>query len=209
MLTVKSVLDKVMKTLPSNKQSLREIMLVWLNLVMNQLSLDTINWRCLRKTVSRTVSSNSITLPDDFCRLIYIKKDGTFFLEAENELTEEEAYQFSVVTTANTNIPTGYTVDEVSGTIKLFPGASGDVELKYICFAPEYEDNTDATLFPQAFLNVFFRACRTFYTEYDCDFEAASVFKLDGPIYNMLVVYELEKNPLPRINPHGYLRERI
>lgn len=209
MLTVQGVLDGVMKTLPSNKQSLREVMLVWLNLVMKQLSLDTINWRCLRKTVSRTVTSNTIVLPDDFCRMIYIKKDGTFFLEAENELTEEEAYQYSVITPVNSNIPTGFTVDEVNKTIKLFPGASGSVELKYVCFVPDYVDDNTATLFPVAFSNIFFRACRTFYTEYDCDFEAATVFKFDGPVYNALVISEIEKESLPRMNKHGYLRQRL
>lgn len=208
MLTVKTILDKVMVTLPSDKSTLRTVMLTWLNLCMQQLSIDPINWSCLHKKVLRVVAANVITLPDDFARLVYVKQADAFFLEEDDSLTDEEAFALASTVVSTSSVPTGYVVDEVNKTLTFYSGATGTVELKYVCEVPDYPDDTTVTLFPSNFLNLFFRACRTFYQEYDCDFEAASVFKFDAQVYAALLNWETAKRAVPKSDKHGYMRLR-
>ena len=204
MLTGKELLDNAISVIPNQDSGLRLLLLLWLNHVSTKLSINTIGWSCLEKTDSTlTVVDNQITLPSDFEKLICTKQNSTFFLDANDELSEEEEYTAAGLDRSGN--PTRYAID--SEKITFYPAASGTVILKYIKQSTAIVDSTAATVWPTKFNNVFHRACLDFYYEYDMDIRAAMSYQLDNVEITLLEAWEISKRPLPQVdNTHGYMR---
>jgi hypothetical protein len=208
MLTGQGILNSVASMLTDTSAGTRTKMIIWLNMIVEKLAADRIDWDWVRKTsLNLTITANQITLPADFQRVIYIKSGSNFYLEQEDELTDEAVYRLQAVTVAGT-IPIGYQDDVVAGKITLYPGASGVCDLRYLAEHPAITDSATAILFPKAFEPVLVRGCLDFFYEYDMDLRAASSYQLDAILLGALYESELARRPLPQANSHGYMRER-
>ena len=203
-LTGKELLDNAISVIPNQDSGLRLLLLLWLNHVSTKLSISSVGWSCLEKTDSTlVVADNQITLPSDFEKLICAKQNSTFFLDANDELSEEEEYIAAGLDRSGN--PTRYAID--SEKITFYPAASGTVTLKYIKQPTAIVDSTAATVWPTKFNNIFLRACLDFYYEYDMDVRAAMSYQLDNVEITLLEVWEISKRPLPQVdNTHGYMR---
>lgn len=208
MLTGKGILDSTAAMLTDSSAGTRTKMLVWLNVLVQKLSADRIDWDWLRKTVlGTTITLNQITVPADFQRVINISKSGMWYLESE-QLTDLEAFAFSIAT-AGDSTPTGYYVSYSAGTITLYPSATGVCNLVYLAEHPAIADSTATMLFPIQFQPVLMRGCLDFFYEFDMDLRAASSYQLDSKLMEDLYASELSGRPIPRIEAHGYVRRNL
>lgn len=214
-LTVKEILDTALMMVTDNGGTLRAKSVFWLHEVMRDVMNQPRQWEML-KTVSAVlvISSNQVTLPVDCGEVFnFTVDDGQgreyFFQPQEALLSDAESFdedQLSGVA------PTGYTL--TATTLIFHPAASGTCTINYEPKLPavDYTDTdlvSGTTFFPAEFKNVLMQGVRAkcWTSEHDELFtDAKSDYRDELRLIKLL---DNTKKALPKVDPHGYLRDRI
>lgn len=202
-LTPDEILDKVQARITDQSAAMRVKLLGWLNEIMHDVVNQPRNWQFLKKSASIAVAANALTLPADFGTLTSVQVGDRFFTPDE-ALTDEEAYFWNQIT----GEAEGYTIS--GSTLTFVPGTSQtSATVKYNAVVADVIDDTTATIFPQEFRNILIAGTLMMFYEYDHDDNYGSQVQLYQMEMKKLKALDNKKTPLPKRNPHGYIRERL
>lgn len=201
----KTILDNVLTRIPDNSAAMRAKCLIWLNEAMRAVIYEPREWEFSKKTVAGTITTNQITTPADFGRVLSITVDTTF-LTPDEELTAEEAFD---IDQAGGDNPVGYTID--SGVITLHPAAAdGPATLAYVAGMPtDYIDDAIDTIFPIEFSNLFTRAVVSVSYELEVDERTPTSLQLTAVELSKLKRLDNKRKATAKLTPAGYVKGRV
>ena len=203
-LNTTAVLDKAMSKWQDSTAELRTKALGWLNEVRTDIHNQPRLWNFMRGTTTLTVSNNTIALPSGVSEIISIEGDN-FFLTPNDMLSETEAYLLS---NQDSDIPYGY-VKYPDGTLTMFPGATGSVEVVYEANAnTDLTDSANNTVYPKELENLFITGIRMHYYDYDKDGRYGKEVALYQDEMSKAKAWDNQQKALPKYTSQGFIKER-
>lgn len=213
-LTVPEILDTAISITPDKSVTIRAKMLIWLHEVMRDVMAQPRQWEMLKSvSASLPITDNQINLPADcgevFNMTIVDADDNQYFLSPGNNLLSDE--EVFVESQSGDSWPEGYTVS--ASKITFYPAATGTCILRYEPKLPatDYTDTSDAagtTFFPVEFKNVLVQGVRAACYQYD----RLPIFETAASLYDRALTLvkkqDNTKKAMPKINRHGYVRDR-
>lgn len=204
-LTTASVLDTTQTMISDQTAAMRARMLSWLNLIMQMVVNEPREWEFLKKSAALPITANVITLPADYSDFESLTV-GAYFFTPRYMLTAAEEFQ---VTADGGTVPTGFVINEKTGTLTILPGtAETSATLAYKAGMPatDYTDGATATIFPAEFKPLFVRYLLTARNEFDEEDQLPISLKLSSGDMKTMKTLDNKRKAIPALNSHGYIR---
>lgn len=189
MITTVQILDQAMSMVTDNSAAARAKMLVWVNAGMQEIA-KLRPWRFLCKSATLPLVDGYSVWPADFGEALSWTV-GTACILPNDRLSDSDA------AASLYGGEYGYRVDDNNTGFTIYPSADSCV-LSYRVAVPTYADDSTATVFPTAMLNVLSRFAVTRFYEYDYDERYAGSMQLQMMCLKEAKKWDNRQQPRPR-----------